>query len=90
MSPKAKSVAFAMGLASLSGVLVGYGQHGPLSPSEGRPSLAAWAICAVLPLLLTLVATVISKDWIVRLALLVEFTWFLRITFDTLRLFRIV
>jgi hypothetical protein len=90
MGPKAKSVAVALGLASFSAVLVGCGLLGPLTPSEGKPSAAAWAICGGLPLLLTVFAVAIAKDWIVRLALLIELAWFLKITLDALKLFRIV
>jgi hypothetical protein len=87
MSPKAKSVAIAISLGSFSAMLLVVGEIGPLTPSEGRPSTASLAIFAFLPILLTFVAAIVSKDWIVRIALLAESAWFLKITLDMLRLF---
>ena len=89
MSPKAKSVAIAITLGSCAAILFGIGDFGPLSPSEGRPSAIAWSICAFLPVLLSLFAALISKDWIVRIVLLLEFALLLRTTIHLLRLFNV-
>lgn len=90
MSPTVKSVAIAMILGLLSAILFGIGLVGPLTPSEGRPSIVAWEICAALPILLSLIAATISKDWIVRIALLAEFAVVLTVTIHLLRLFQVV
>jgi hypothetical protein len=47
---------------------------GPLTPSYGHPSLIAWLVFSIVPILLTLVGTVVARPWPVKIALLAEGT----------------
>jgi hypothetical protein len=68
----AKSVVVALGLGFAAAIIFGIGMMGPLTPSEGHPTLLAWLVFSIVPLLLTLVGTVVARSWPVKIALLAE------------------
>ena len=72
MDAVAKSVVVALGLGFAAAVIFGIGMIGPLTPSEGHPTLLAWLVFSIVPLLLTLVGTVVARSWPVKIALLAE------------------
>ena len=72
MDAVAKSVVVALGLGFAAAIIFGIGMMGPLTPSEGHPTLLAWLVFSIVPLLLTLVGTVVARSWPVKIALLAE------------------
>ena len=72
MNPVAKSVVVALSLGFAAAIIFGIGMNGPLTPSEGRPTLFVWLVFSIVPLLLTLVGTVVARSWPVKIALLAE------------------
>jgi hypothetical protein len=72
MNAVAKSAVVAPSLGFVAAVIFGIGMIGPLTPSEGHPSLMAWLVFSIVPILLTLVGTVVVRPWPVRIALLAE------------------
>jgi len=58
---------------------------GPLTPSEGHPTLLAWFVFSFVPLLLTLVGTVVARSWPVKITLLAEGIAILLWTLELLR-----
>jgi len=68
----AKSVVVALSMGFVSAIIFGIGMIGPLTPSEGHPTLLVWLLFSVVPLLLTLVGTVVARPWPVKIALLAE------------------
>jgi hypothetical protein len=77
-----------MGL--LAAILVGIGLIGGLTPSYGRPSLVAWFVYSVAPIVLTLVGLFVASSWPVKIFLLAECIGILAVTIELLRLFRIL
>jgi hypothetical protein len=73
----------------VAAILFGVGLIGGLTPSEGKPSLLAWLIFAVVPLGLTLLGSLLVRSWVVRAFLLVETGGILAMTVRLLRLFHI-
>jgi ABC-type Co2+ transport system permease subunit len=91
MNTVAKSVIVALSLGIAGGLIFGFGMvAGPLTPSEGHPTLVAWAVFLIGPLLLCLIGTVIARSWVVRIALIAESTAILMLTVKLLRIFGIV
>ena len=72
VSTVAKSVVVALSLGFAAAIIFGIGMFGPLTPSEGRPTLFVWLVFSIVPLLLTLVGTVVARSWPVKIALLAE------------------
>ena len=72
MNAAAKSVVVALSMGFVSAIIFGIGMIGPLTPSEGHPTLLVWLLFSVVPLLLTLVGTVVARPWPVKIALLAE------------------
>jgi hypothetical protein len=72
MNPVAKSVVVALSLGFAAAIIFGIGMIGPLTPSEGRPTPFVWLVFSIVPLLLTLVGTVVARSWPVKIALLAE------------------
>ena len=72
MDAVAKSVVVALGLGFAAAIIFGIGMIVPLTPSEGHPTLLAWLVFSIVPLLLTLVGTVVARSWPVKIALLAE------------------
>jgi hypothetical protein len=72
MNAVAKSAVVALSVGFAAAVIFGIGMTGPLTPSEGHPSLLAWLVFSIVPLLLTLIGTVVAKSWLVKIALLAE------------------
>lgn len=73
VNPVAKSVVVALSLGIAAGILFGFGMiAGPLAPSEGHPTLLAWLVFSIVPLLFCLVGTAVARSWPVRIALLAE------------------
>jgi hypothetical protein len=68
----AKSVVAALGLGFAAAIIFGIGMIGPLTPSEGHPTQLAWLVFSIVPLLLTLVGTLVARSWPVKIALLAE------------------
>jgi len=88
MNAVAKSAVIALGMGLLAAILFGIGLIGGLTPSNGQPSLVAWFIYSVVPIVLTLIGLFIARDWPVKLFLLAEVIVILALTIDLLRLFR--
>jgi hypothetical protein len=72
MNAVAKSVIVALSLGFAAAIIFGIGMIGPLTPSEGHPTLLVWLVFSFVPLLLTLVGTVVARSWPVKIALLTE------------------
>jgi hypothetical protein len=72
MDAVAKSVIVPLSLGCAAAIIFGIGMIGPLTPSEGHPMLLAWLVFSFVPLLLTLVGTVVARPWPVKIALLAE------------------
>ena len=90
MNAIAKSVLIALGMGLLAGILFAVGLIGGLTPSYGQPSLFAWFVYSVTPIVLTLVGLFVARDWPVKIFLLVECIGIIAMTIDLLRLFRIL
>ena len=80
-------VALSLGFAA--GIIFGIGMIGPLTPSEGHPTLLAWMVFSIVPLLFCLAGTVVARSWPVRIALLAACLAILVFIVDLLRLFEI-
>jgi hypothetical protein len=89
MNSIAKSVVIALGMGLLAGIFFGVGLIGGLTPSTGQPSLAAWFVYSVAPIVLTLVGLFVARSWPVKIFLLAERIGIFAVTIDLLRLFRI-
>ena len=61
MDAVAKSVIVALSLGFAAAIIFGIGMIGPLTPSEGHPTLLVWLVFSFVPLLLTLVGTVVAS-----------------------------
>ena len=90
MNAIAKSVVIALGMGLLAAVLVGIGLIGGLTPSYGQPSLAAWFVYSVVPIVLTVVGLFLARSWPVKIFLLAEGIGIFAVTINLLRLFRIL
>jgi len=90
MNVIAKSVLIALGMGLLAAILVGVGLIGGLTPSYGQPSLVAWFVYAVVPIVLTLVGLFVVRSWPVKIVLLAECIGIFAVTIHLLRLFRIL
>jgi hypothetical protein len=91
MNEVAKSVKIALGMGVLAAILFGAGLiGGGLTPSEGQPSLVAWFVYSVVPIVLTLVGLFVARDWVVKIFLLAEGIGIIAATVSLLRLFRIL
>lgn len=90
MNAVAKSVTIALGMGVLAAILFGIGLIGGLTPSYGQPSLVAWFVYSVVPILLTLVGLFVARSWPVKIFLLAECVGIIAMTIDLLRLFRIL
>jgi hypothetical protein len=89
MNAVAKSVTIALGMGVLAAILFGIGLISGLTPSYGQPSLVAWFIYSVVPILLTLVGLFVARSRPVKIFLLAECVGIIAMTIDLLRLFRI-
>ncbi len=87
---RTKSVTIALGSGVLAAILVGVGLIGGLTPSYGQPSLVAWFVYSVVPIVLTLVGLFVARSRPVKIFLLAECIGILAVTIDLLRLFRIL
>ena len=90
MNAIAKSVLVALGMGLLAAILVGVGLIGGLTPSYGQPSLVAWFVYSVVPIVLTLVGLFVARSWPVKIFLLAECIGIFALTIHLLRLFRIL
>lgn len=90
MNAVAKRVVVALSLGFAAAVIFGFGMIGPLTPSEGHPTLVAWMVFSIVPLLLTLAGAVVARQWPVRIALLAEAIAILLLTVDLLRVHQIL
>ena len=90
MNAIAKSVLIALGMGLLAAILFGVGLIGGLTPSYGQPSLVAWFVYSIVPIILTLVGLFVARSWAVKTFLLAECIGILAVTIDLLRLFRIL
>jgi fucose permease len=90
MNAIAKSVVLALGMGLSAAILFGVGLIGGLTPSTGQPSLAAWLVYSVVPIVLTLVGLFVARSWPVKIFLLAECAGIVALTIDLLRLFRIL
>jgi hypothetical protein len=90
MNPVAKSVVVALSLGFAAAIIFGIGMIGPLTPSEGRPTLFVWLVFSIVPLLLTLVGTVVARSWPVKIALLAEGIAILLWTVELLHVHRVL
>jgi hypothetical protein len=90
MNAIAKSVLIALGMGFLAAILVGVGLIGGLTPSYGRPSLVAWFVYSVVPIVLTLVGLFVARSWPVKIFLLAECIGVFAVTINLLLLFRIL
>jgi hypothetical protein len=86
----AKGVVVALSLGFAAAIIFGIGMIGPLTPSEGHPTLLAWLVFSIVPPLLTLVGTVVAKPWPVRIALLAEGIAILLLTVDLLHVHQVL
>ena len=73
----------------VAAILFGVGLIGGLTPSEGKPSLLAWLVFAVVPLALTLIGSLAVRSRAVRAFLLVEAGVIVAFTIHLLRLHRV-
>ena len=90
MNAIAKSVLIALGMGLFAAILFGVGLIGGLTPSYGQPSLVAWFVYSVVPIVLNLVGLFVARSWPVRIFLLAECIGILALTSDLLHLFRIL
>jgi hypothetical protein len=88
MNDIARSVTIALGLGLLAAIIFGVGLIGGLTPSNGHPSLVAWFVYSVVPIVLTLVGLFLARDWLVKIFLLAECIGISAVTVNLLRLFR--
>lgn len=89
MNAIAKRPVVALGMGFVAALIFAIGLIGPLTPSYGQPSLTAWLVFSILPLLLTTVAFVAAKQWLVKIVLLAEGSLILLITVGLLRLHKV-
>ncbi len=80
----------ALGLGLLAAIVFGVGLIGGLTPSDGQPSLVAWFVYSVVPIVLTLVSLFLARSWPVKIFLLAECIGISAVTVNLLRLFRIL
>ena len=73
----------------VSAIIFGIGMTGPLTPSYGQPSLIAWLVFSILPLLLTFDGLIVARRWPVKIALSSEGIWILLVTIDLLHVRRV-
>jgi hypothetical protein len=90
MNAVVKSAVVALSLGFGAAVIFGIGMIEPLTPSEGHPTLLAWLVFSIVPLLLTLIGTAVARPWPVKIALLAESIAILMFTADLLRMFKIL
>jgi hypothetical protein len=90
MNAFAKSVLIALAMGLLAAILVRVGLIGGLTPSYGQPSLVAWFVYSVGPIVLTLVGLFVARSWPVKIFLLAERIGIFAVTIHLLRLFRIL
>jgi hypothetical protein len=90
MNAIAKSVIIALSMGLLAAILVGVGLIGGLTPSYGQPSLVAWFVYSVAPIVLTLAGLFVARSWPVKIFLLAECIGIFAVTIHLLRLFRIL
>ena len=74
----------------MSAIIFGIGMLGPLTPSYGQPSLIAWLVFSILPLLLAFDGLVVARPGPVKIALSAEGIWILLMTIDLLHVRRVV
>jgi hypothetical protein len=86
-STRFQAIGWSTGL--VAAILFGVGLIGGLTPSEGKPSFIAWFVYAILPLVLTLLGSLVVRSWVVRAFLLVEAGGILAMTIHLLRLFHV-
>ena len=72
----------------MSAIIFGIGMIGPLTPSYGQPSLIAWLVFSILPLLLTFDGLIVTRRWPVKIVLSSEGIWILLVTIDLLHVRR--
>jgi len=72
----------------VSAIIFGIGMIGPLTPSYGQPSLIAWLVFSILPLLLTFDGLIVTRRWPVKIVLSSEGIWILLVTIDLLHVRR--
>jgi hypothetical protein len=89
VNANAKSAAVALGMGIAAAILFGVGLIGALTPSYGRPSLAAWFICSLVPIVLTFVGSLVARNWAVKMILVLEGTIIFVMTIDLLHIHRI-
>jgi hypothetical protein len=89
MNAIARSAAVALSTGLMAAILVGVGLIGGLTPSYGQPSLTAWFVYSVVPLILTFVGLLVARPWPVKTILLVEGIGIFAMTIHLLRLHRI-
>jgi hypothetical protein len=90
LNADAKSAVVALSVGFLSGIIFGIGLIGPLTPSYGHPSLLAWFVFSIVPLVLALVSTVVTRPWPVKIALLVEAITILLLTLQLLHVHEVL
>ena len=73
----------------VSAIIFGIGMIGPLTPSYGQPSLIAWLVFSILPLLLTFDGLIVTRRWPVKIVLSSEGIWILLVTIDLLHVRRV-
>jgi hypothetical protein len=86
----AKSAVVALSLGFASAIIFGIGMIGPLTPSEGHPTLLAWLVFSIVPLLLILVGTVVAKPWPLKIALMAEAIGIILWTLELLRVHQVL
>jgi len=84
------SAVIAVSTSFLSAIIFGIRLIGPLTLSYGQPSLVAWLVFAIFPLLLTFVGLLLARPWPVKIALFAEGIWIVLMTIDLLRVHRVV
>lgn len=87
MNDIARSVMMALGMGLLAAILFGAGLIGGLTPSNGQPSLVAWFVYSVVPIVLTLVGLFVARSWPVKIFLLAQCIGIFAGTVSLLRLF---
>jgi hypothetical protein len=86
----AKSAVVALSLGFASAIIFGIGMIGPLTPSEGHPTLLAWLVFSIVPPLLILVGTVVAKPWPLKIALMAEAIGIILWTLELLRVHQVL
>ena len=72
----------------VSAIIFAIAMIGPLTPSHGQPSLIAWLVFSILPLLLTFDGLIVTRRWPVKIVLSSEGIWILLVTIDLLHVRR--